>query len=252
MADDVQFQTITVTSIRGLEARTIAKQEAAGWEFVSQTQGTLRSELTFRRPKPKTPWKLLAGAGVAAAVLVAVISIGASLERSDPASETPVASSPADADPTPSPTVRTEAAPTEGLPEPAEQAEVILTMETSRELASLLTGPDQGPSVEQFAATHEGSLVEFDASIGAMAKHGAYDTRYDILISYGDYSETVSSGGPSFQFRDVNTTSDLHLSGANIPDTIGVGDNIHVVARVIEFDAFRGLFQLEPVATSFR
>ena len=94
--------------------------------------------------------------------------------------------------------------------------------------------------------------MELDASVGAIAQHGDYGTRYDILVTYGDYSETVSSGGPPFQCRDVNTTSDLHWAGANTPDSIGVGDNLRVAAGVIEFNAFHGLFQLEPAATSFR
>jgi hypothetical protein len=46
-----------------------------------------------------------------------------------------------------------------------------------------------------------------------MNNHEGYTTRYDILITYGDYSETHSNGGPSFQFRDVNITSDLNLTG---------------------------------------
>ncbi len=56
---EVVFETRTAKTVRGLESKTRAKLEREGWEFVSQTQGTVRSELTFRRPKPKPPWKVL-------------------------------------------------------------------------------------------------------------------------------------------------------------------------------------------------
>lgn len=50
----VVYETQTVKCIRGLEARTIAKWEGAGWEIVSQTTGKFRTEFTIRRLKPKT------------------------------------------------------------------------------------------------------------------------------------------------------------------------------------------------------
>lgn len=253
MTDDVQFQTSSTTVVRGFESRTIAKWEADGWELVEQKQGTLRTELTFRRQKRKASTTQIAIGAAVAVVIAAVLGVGALLDRDDdgtPAAA-PTVSATAAAEP--------ELADTEPSAEPTEETavdeavdEAPLTIENSEALAALLTGPDQGPSVEQFAAEHRGHLIEFDANIGAMAPHGNYSTRYDILVSYGDYSETVSAGGPAFQFRDVNTTSDLHYVGNDIPGSIGVGDNIRVTARVLEFDSFRLLFQLEPVATEFR
>lgn len=43
----------TVKALRGREGATRTKWQNQGWEFVNQTQGTLRSELTFRKVKPK-------------------------------------------------------------------------------------------------------------------------------------------------------------------------------------------------------
>lgn len=43
---DIKYETRSVKTVRGTEARTKAKIEKEGWEFVSQTQGTLRSDLT--------------------------------------------------------------------------------------------------------------------------------------------------------------------------------------------------------------
>lgn len=56
-SDDVQYLAHVVKTIRGREASTVSKLQSQGWEFVSETQGTLRTELTFRRVKPKDPFR---------------------------------------------------------------------------------------------------------------------------------------------------------------------------------------------------
>ncbi len=57
MADvEVKYVNKTVTTIRGLETRSIAKWEKEGWEFLSQTPAKLlRTTLTFRRPTKQIP-----------------------------------------------------------------------------------------------------------------------------------------------------------------------------------------------------
>lgn len=151
-----------------------------------------------------------------------------------------------------------EAAATTIKPEPTTKHEAttvpedpVLTAATNADLSALLTGPECDETVAHFASQYRGRKIEFDGSIGAMNKHGSRDTRYDILVSFGDYSETHSSGGPSFQFRDVGI-ADLHLSGPNIPDTVGRGDNLHVIAEVREFNSSNCVFQLVPVSTQVR
>jgi hypothetical protein len=77
-ATAVKYETRSVKTVRGLEARTKAKLEKEGWEFVSQEQGTVRSELTFRRPKPEIPWKLIGiGGGLFALLIVGLLIMGA-------------------------------------------------------------------------------------------------------------------------------------------------------------------------------
>ena len=52
--DEVQYEFRTAQAIRGLANKTKTNWQNDGWEFVSETQGTLRTELNFRRVKPKT------------------------------------------------------------------------------------------------------------------------------------------------------------------------------------------------------
>ncbi|GGM86330.1 hypothetical protein GCM10009721_08900 [Terrabacter tumescens] len=54
VAEDAQYEHNEVRAIRGTEASNIAKWEKDGWELLSQNPGLLWTELTFRRPKPKT------------------------------------------------------------------------------------------------------------------------------------------------------------------------------------------------------
>ncbi|ROS46177.1 PASTA domain-containing protein [Curtobacterium sp. PhB78] len=69
-----RYETKSVTTVRGLEARSRSKWESAGWEFVSQDEGMLRTTLQFRRPKKLTPrWVWIAGGSVAALAVVAIV-----------------------------------------------------------------------------------------------------------------------------------------------------------------------------------
>ena len=81
----------------------------------------------------------------------------------------------------------------------------------------------------------------------AVQPHEGYNTRFDYLILAGDNG---SAKGPSFRFTNVNY-ADLHLSD-DAPDTFGVGLNIHVKAKVLEYDSSTTWFELEPVEISMR
>lgn len=244
--ETVKYETRNVQTVRGTEKLMISKWEKDGWELVTQNAGKLRTELVFRRPKPKVQWKLLAIIGGVLVVLGIFIGIMAAITGGD---------KDGDAGPASTPSTQAAAPRDEPSTEPEEPVatapavETPLTVENNADLAALLTGPAEGPTVEAFVQKYAGQLIEFDGAIGAMNNHEGYTTRYDILIVSGDYSETHSNGGPSFQFRDVNITNDLHLTDDS-PDTIGVGDNVHVIARVVSFKD--PLFFLEPVQTSVR
>lgn len=233
--------------MRGMESITIKKWQDGGWELVTQTQRKLHTDITFRRPKPRSRRLLwIVGSAGFAVVLGAVITIGVISERNAPAeSAEPAASQAQDELDDGSKSEPTQAAPT-SAPEPA-----ALTPDSSPEFAAILSlGVHCSPDIATFAAAHSGDTIAFPGYIGAVNGHDAATTRYDILVGAGDYSET-SAWGPSFQFRDVNTTNDMHWAG-DVPDSVGVGTNLAVTAEVDRYEESSCLLLIEPVSTAVR
>ena len=56
MAHDPVYELKSVKALRGMESRSIAKWQEAGWELVDQRTGTLHTTLDLRRLKPEVPW----------------------------------------------------------------------------------------------------------------------------------------------------------------------------------------------------
>lgn len=252
--EEPKYEIKSVHSVRGMEARTRAKWEKEGWEFVDQNQELLRTKLTFRRVKPKLPVRLLAAvSGVLVLLVIAGIILGATHGGSAAAAATASATNAAvvaseKATPTPS------KAPQTGLPArptpTAAPPERNLTVKSNADLAALLAAPE--PSQQQqadFAAKYQGRTIEFDGNFADWQNDGNYKTRYDALVAPGDYS-TTDQVGPAFQFKNVGMY-DLHLTG-NVPDYIGRGTNVHVVATVGDYNSRANLFYLEPVSTEVR
>lgn len=131
------------------------------------------------------------------------------------------------------------------------ETEEILTVDNCEELAAILSLKDEfDTSIKVFAEKYDGRTIEFDGNVAYVSPHENYDTRFDYLIYGGDYNEN-SISGPNFQFENVNYY-DLHLKGDNVPDTFGIGINIHIVAEIKEYDEKSGLFKLNPVAITMR
>jgi hypothetical protein len=130
--------------------------------------------------------------------------------------------------------------------------EEIITLDNNEEFAAVLNAKDPGDQIiKDFARKYEGRTIEFDGNIAFMSLHGNFTTRYDILILPWDYSLTTMSG-PNFQFKDVNIVFDLNLIGDNIPDYIGIGDNLHIVAKILDYNETQQLFFLDPISTEVR
>lgn len=138
-------------------------------------------------------------------------------------------------------------------PEPSasqEAEKTTLTVANNADLAALLENTDPSAMGQEFVEKYEGRTIEFDGNIANMMNHGTYKTRFDILLYAGDFSEAPR--GPSFQFNDVNIVSDLNLTGPNVPDTIGEGNNLHIVAKVAGYDTGGDLLLLDPISTEVR
>ena len=101
-------------------------------------------------------------------------------------------------------------------------------------------------SYSAFATKYKGRIIEFDGRIDYCTKHENYNTRFDYLVSAGNYNPD-SQIGPSFKFEDVNyydLNTDL--------DTVSVGLNVRIVAEVVSFDSKSGLFYLDPISVTSR
>lgn len=198
-AADVKYETRTLKSVRGLEARTRAKLEKEGWEFVSQEQGTVRSELTFRRPRPETPWKLI-GAGGGLLALLVVGSLIASAFGGDGNSSSSAEALPS---PTPSLVVETGAqtappaatVPAEATTPSAEPPTPVVTAITVDELLDKINSAQMGgiQNGDQFRLTGELFMSDLwmtgasgEYSVLLKAKGGA-----DDLMVFVDETDTA-------------------------------------------------------------
>ncbi|MGT2757353.1 DUF4839 domain-containing protein [Streptococcus ovuberis] len=129
------------------------------------------------------------------------------------------------------------------------QRPTVLTIENNPEFAAILNS-ESGELAQQFADKYYGITVEFDGHIAYIAPHENYKTRYDILLYGGDYSgsESTNYSGVNLQFFDVATTSDAFSS----LDSLSIGQNVHIKAQVVEYNAVSGLLRLEPVQITAR
>ena len=127
----------------------------------------------------------------------------------------------------------------------------ILTVENNSDLAALLSLKDpDDPSVAAFASRYQGRIIEFDGCVLVVTRHGSTKTRFDYLLSAGDF-DPDSAVGPYFQFFDINYY-DFHFPADNSPGSVPVGTNLRFTVEVGKYDSKTNLFQLRPVKTSVR
>lgn len=136
---------------------------------------------------------------------------------------------------------------TEPADEDEDETEANLTVKNCPELASMLKNKAEiDDSYSDFADKYAGRVIEFNGRIDYCTKHENYNTRFDYLVSAGDYDPDHQIG-PSFKFEDVSyydLNTDL--------DTVSVGLNVHIVAEVKSFDSNSGLFYLDPISVTKR
>ncbi len=135
--------------------------------------------------------------------------------------------------------------------ETGSKEEVVLTVNNCQELQAILSNKAEiDESYSSFAEKYKNRTIEFEGRIDYLVNHEDYTTRYDILVSAGDYDENHQIG-PTFKFEDVGA-SNLGLKTLYLEDEIKVGMNVKIVAKVVKFDSNSGLFFLNPVAVTKR
>jgi hypothetical protein len=252
LPDEVKYESKFMATVRGTKSVVVSRMAKDGWELVGEDEGRLKVTLHFQRPNKPINVLLVGGIAAAAVLIGAAIGVGAALESGD---ENPAAgpSTPAASESTPAVGDGPSGEAATELAEPSTPE--TLTPENDETFAAILAEPDNcSDSIAAWAEEHEWTTIQFGGSIGAMANHEDYDTRYDILVLPGD-DGSQTSFGPSFQFRDVSMF-DLHLTG-DVPDMIGVDDKLAVTAEVVgeikpSRDNWNCLVYLDPVSTEVR
>ena len=126
--------------------------------------------------------------------------------------------------------------------------EDILTVDNCPELAAILSmKAESDPSYVDFASKYNGRKIEFDGSIDYLTNHENYKTRYEMLVSAGDYDENHQIG-PTFKFEEIAT---YEIDYGN-QDQVTAGTNVHIIAEVESFNTSSQLFFLKPVSVSVR
>jgi len=132
-----------------------------------------------------------------------------------------------------------------------EKETAVLTVENCEELSIILSDKEQIYELyANFAEKYKGRIIKFAGRIDYVANYRDYKTRYDILVSAGDYDPDHQIG-PTFKFKNVGV-SDLKLNTLYLEDKISVGKNVYIEAIVSEFDSNSGLFYIKPVLITER
>ena len=127
-----------------------------------------------------------------------------------------------------------------------DDSQEILTIDNCPDLASVLSNTaDVDDSYTDFSTKYRDKTIQFDGRIDYLVNHDNYDTRYDILVSAGDY-DPDSQIGPTFKFENVNAYN-LGLESLFLENEIAVGDNVRITATVGEYNDDTGIFFLMPV-----
>lgn len=112
VAEQARYEFTEIKAIRGTESKTIAGKQQEGWGLVDRQDGVVRTTMTFRRPKPKPPWRLWAALGGVGVILAGIITVGALTEDDDASTNDAAAASSAEqSSPQPDPEQESEPSP---------------------------------------------------------------------------------------------------------------------------------------------
>lgn len=124
----------------------------------------------------------------------------------------------------------------------------VVTVHNTKQFAGLRTATDAcSADIMNFAARFDDRLIQFDGSIRTTHLDDFLKS-YDIVIGFGDAGKATT--GPTFTFRGVSY-NDLNVKG-QAPESVGVGDNLRVTARIDTFDTRTCEVVLRPEITKYR
>lgn len=127
-----------------------------------------------------------------------------------------------------------------------EDKENILTIDNCPELANILTNNHvSNQEYIEFFNKYEDRIIEFDGNVSYIAPFEDYETRYDLLISYGNFDANHQIG-PTFKIESVNSF-DLGLTAYRLIDQLPIGANIHIKSKLTLFDSDTSIFYLDPI-----
>ena len=127
-----------------------------------------------------------------------------------------------------------------------EDKENILTIDNCPELANILTNNHvSNQEYIEFFNKYEDRIIEFDGNVSYIAPFEDYETRYDLLISYGNFDANHQIG-PTFKIESVNSF-DLGLTAYRLIDELPIGANIHIKSKLTLFDSNTSIFYLKPI-----
>ncbi|WP_148616136.1 DUF4839 domain-containing protein [Nocardioides rubriscoriae] len=259
----------TVKVVRGREAAKIAELTSDGWELIEQQSGPLRTELTFRKIQPQSPFTKLTAAfhalapatqrtviavtgGIAVALIALVVVLTVATSGDDEDTKDPVATNETAAsntEPSASPpaasSTKTPTAPPTPAPEPA-----VITAKNTPEFEALLSEDECAKGSAAFAKAHEGDKILFDGTVVNIAPHGNFDTRFDYLLGPGDDGPNTTQGA-ILRYEDVNYY-DFGLTGKNQPESLDVGGLFRFTATLEGYNPQTCIFALSPVETEAR
>lgn len=99
---------------------------------------------------------------------------------------------------------------------------------------------------KEFVEKYKGQIVEFDGHVAYTAPYGNYDTRFDFLLETGDWIDENTSNytGIPMKFENVNF---YELNFTDDTDSVPLGTNLHIKARIVGAAKLGQLIFLEPV-----
>jgi hypothetical protein len=240
MSDLPKYEYLETTAVKGFEAKTKKKYSDEGWELVSEEKKALRTVFKFRREKSPISKKTIALIAVGVLVFTSIITIGVLTE---------------DKAPIPDQSSQAEEQTEETASEPETEVPLennVLTIENSSDLKKLLSKNGSDTDFWQsFYDKYQGRTLEFDGNISYMALTPGYKYTVDCLIEAGNFSET-SSIGPPFRAPMVNVHTGFNLEESGERSTLFQGENIRIVARLVDYNPVGETFEIDIISTKLR